>query len=242
MVSVVVALSSARSVAGVWTDYLWFDSLGFSNVWRGLFWAKVGLACLFVAVAFTLIWVNLFVADRLAPAVRPFGPEEEALQGLHDFVDRRPRLVRFMAALLPALFIGAGVGGRWHDWVLFRNYVDFGINDPQFGRDIGFYVFRLPFVSFVVDWLLGALVVVTVFTVATHYRNGGIRLQAPGRRITPAVRGHLSILLASIALVRAVSYYFDRFQITFSERGVVHGAGYTDVNAKLPAILSLIHI
>ena len=237
-----VALFSARGLAGFYTDYLWFDSIGFSSVWKGLLWAKVGLVALFMVVAFALGWVNIFLADRFAPPFRPPGPEETALEPVNVFFDRWPALARILAASLPALLIGGGVAGHWHDWILFRNRVDFGVADPQFGRDVGFYVFQLPFVSFLMDWLFGALVVVTIVTIAAHYRNGGIRLQVPGTVVTPAVRSHLSILLASIALIRAVSYYLDRFEITFSTRGVVDGATYTDVHAKLPAINLLIAI
>jgi hypothetical protein len=238
----VVALFSARSVAGFYTDYLWFDSIGFTGVWKGVLWAKIGLTLLSLAVSFGLVWLNLFIADRLRPASRPPGPEEDALAGVHAFFDRRPAVARVVVALVPAFLVGAGVGGQWNDWILFRNRVDFGVSDPQFGRDVGFYVFQLPFLAFVVDWLFASLIVVTIVTAADHYRNGGIRLQVPGTRITPAVRAHLSILLASMALVRTVSYYLDRFEITFSTRGVVHGATYSDVNAKLPAINLLIAI
>ena len=237
-----VALFSARGLAGFYTDYLWFDSIGFSSVWKGLLWAKVGLVALFMVVAFALGWVNIFLADRFAPPFRPPGPEETALEPVNVFFDRWPALARILAASLPALLIGGGVAGHWNDWILFRNRVDFGVADPQFGRDVGFYVFQLPFVSFLMDWLFGALVVVTIVTIAAHYRNGGIRLQVPGTVVTPAVRSHLSILLACIALIRAVSYYLDRFEITFSTRGVVDGATYTDVHAKLPAINLLIAI
>jgi uncharacterized membrane protein (UPF0182 family) len=242
LAAVVLALLSARSVAGFYTDYLWFDSVGFTGVWKGLLWAKVGLVVLFMALAFGILWVNLFIADRLAPRFRPPGPEEDALEPVNAFFDRRPALARILVAVVPALFVGGGVSSHWKDWILFRNRVEFGIADPQFGRDVGFYVFQLPFVSFLIDWLFGAFVVATVVTLAGHYRNGGIRMQVPGRLVAPAVRGHVSILLAAMALVRAASYYLDRFEITFSSRGVVDGATYTDVNANLPALNLLIAI
>ena len=242
LVAVVLALLSARSVAGFYTDYLWFDSVGFTSVWKGLLWAKVGLVVLFIALAFGIVWLNLFIADRLAPRVRPPGPEEDALAPINAWFDRRPVLARLLAAALPALFVGGGVSRHWADWILFRNRVDFGVTDPQFGRDVGFYVFQLPFASFVIDWLFGALVVATLMTLAGHYRTGGIRMQVPGRYVAPAVRGHVSILLGVMALLRAVSYSFDRFEITFSTRGVVDGATYTDVHANLPALNLLIAI
>ena len=133
-----------------------------------------------MVVAVALGWVNIFLADRFAPPFRPPGPEETALEPVNVFFDRWPALARILAASLPALLIGGGVAGHWNDWILFRNRVDFGVADPQFGRDVGFYVFQLPFVSFLMDWLFGALVVVTIVTIAAHYRNGGIRLQVPG--------------------------------------------------------------
>ena len=242
LAALAIAIVSARGVAGLYTDYLWLDSLGFATVWRGLIWAKVGLVLLFLAVGFGVLWANLFVADRLAPAIRPPGPEEDVLAGLNALFDRRPALARVVVAALVALLVGGGVGGRWHDWILFTNRVDFGVADPQYGRDVGFYVFQLPFLSFLVDWLFTALLVVTVVTAAAYFRNGALRLQVPRGVNTPAVRGHLSVLLAVVVLVRAASYYLDRFEILFSTRGVVHGATYTDVHAQLPAINLLIAI
>lgn len=239
---VILTLVSARGVAGLYTDYLWFDSLGFTNVWTSLVWAKVGLVVAFTAVFFALVWVNLFVANRLAPRVRPAGPEEDALAGVYEVLDRRPGAARAAVALLLAVVFGIGAGGQWNEWILFRNHVPFGVADEQFGRDVGFYVFQLPFLAFLTDWLFVAVVVAAVVTAAAHYLNGGIRAQVPGLRVTAGVKAHLSVLLAALALVKAASYYLDRFELTFSTRGVVEGAAYADVNAKLPAINLLIAI
>lgn len=239
---VVVALVSARGVAGLYTDYLWFDSLGFTSVWSGLVWVKVGLVVAFTTVFFVLVWVNLLIANRLAPLVRPAGPEEDALAEVHEVLDRWPGAVRAAVALLLAVVFGIGVGGQWNEWILFRNHVPFGVGDAQFGRDVGFYVFQLPFLGFLTDWLFAAVAVVAIVAGAAHYLNGGIRAQVPGLRVTPGVKAHLSVLLAALALVKAASYYLDRFELTFSTRGVVEGAAYADVNAKLPAINLLIVI
>ena len=243
LAAAVVALLSARGLAGFYTDYLWFDSIGFTSIWKGLLWAKVGLVILFMALAFALVWVNVFVADRLAPAFRPPGPEEAALEPVNAVFDRRPALTAGGGG------VPAGAARRSRGRVATGTTGSCSATGSPSGSTIrssaatsASTCSSLPFVSFLVDWLFGALVVVTLVTMATHYRNGGIRLQVPGRLVTPAVRAHLSILLACIALVRAVSYYLDRFEITFSTRGVVDGATYTDVNANLPAINLLIAI
>ena len=232
----------ARGIAGVYTDFLWFDSLGFAGVWRGILGRKVLLGFVFGAVFFGLAWGNLAIADRFAPQFRPSGPEEEALSTVHVVVERRRRLVHVLVALVPAVAFGAAAAAKWNEWLLFRNRVSFGTNDPQFGNDVGFYVFQLPWLSFVANWIFGALVVTTLLATAAHYVNGGIRLRAPGLIVTSAVKAHVSVLVAVIALIKAGNYLLDRVELLFSDRGVVRGAGYTDVNAQLPAINLLIAI
>ena len=233
---------SLRGLAGFYTDYLWFDQLGHDQVFTSVLGAQVLLVVLFTAVFFVLLFGNLTVADRLAPAIRPPGPEEDLLGRFHDMIGRRRWLVRLVPSVLFALMAGFGVSGRWQEWLLFTNGGDFGVADAQFDRDVGFYVFKLPFLSFAIGWLFTSLIVVLVVTAIAHYVNGGIRLQTVGERVHPRVKAHLSVLLGLIALVKAADYWLARFELTTSTRGAVHGATYTDVKAQLPAINLLILI
>jgi uncharacterized membrane protein (UPF0182 family) len=246
LIVVLVALfflaTSLRGIAGVWTDYLFFESLDLETVWRGVLGARVALGVIVTGVFFLLLWSNLVVADRLGPRARPAGPEEELLERYHQLVGRRAGLVRIAVAGVFAVIAGAGVSSQWQDWILFTNRVDFGIEDPQFGVDIGFYVFQLPFLSFVVSWLFAAFVIVLIVVVVAHYLNGGIRVQSPGQRVTPQVKAHLSVLLGVMALIKAADYWLQRFELTYSTRGAVDGALYTDINAQLPAIYLLLMI
>ncbi|MCP5024673.1 MAG: UPF0182 family protein [Actinomycetia bacterium] len=242
LVAFIVLVTSLRGIARFYTDYLWFDSLNLTSVWRGVLGAKIVLALVFTGVFFALLLANLIIADRLAPRFRPAGPEEDLLERYHELVGARSGLVRAGVAFLFALIMGVGVSGQWNAWILYNNRVDFGITDPQFGRDIGFYVFELPLLSYVASWLFAALVMVLIVTGVAHYLNGGIRLNTTGQRVTPAVKGHLSVLLGVLALVRAWDYYLDQFGLTSSTRGAVRGATYTDVNAQLPALKLLILI
>ena len=237
-----VLMLSLRGIAGFWTDYLWFDALGHENVFVSVFGAQVVLVVLFTLLFFGLLYGNLTVADRLAPPIRPPGPEEDLLRGYHLVVGHRRGLVRLVLSGLFAVIAGLGVSGRWQEWLLFTNAVDFDITDAQFGRDLGFYVFRLPFMSFVIGWLFASLIIVLVLTTIFHYINGGIRLQSVGERVQPQVKAHLSVLLGLIALVRAGDYWLARFELTTSDRGAVVGASYTDVKAQLPATNLLILI
>ena len=237
-----ILMLSLRGLAGFYTDYLWFDQLGYGDVFRSVLLAQVVLVALFTSLFFVICFVNLTVADRLAPIVRPPGPEEDLLARYHVAVGRRARMVRVVGSALLALLAGLGVSDRWQEWLLFTNGGDFGIEDAQFGKDIGFYVFKMPFTSFVVGWLFGTLIVTLVVTTVLHYLNGGIRLQTVGERVQPAVKAHLSLLLGLLALVKAADYWLARYELTTSTRGAVHGATYTDVKAQLPAINLLILI
>ncbi len=238
-----ILVTSLRGIAGFYTDYLWFDSLGLSEVWTGVLGAKLTLVALFTLGFFVLLWVNLYIADRLAPPFRTAGPEEELLERYQDLVAGRGGIVRTVVSAVLALIAGTGVAGEWNNWILFRNGGDFGVDDAQFSTDIGFYVFKLPFLNFLVGWLFAAVLIVLIVTTVAHYLNGGIRIAAQGgNRVAPAVKGHLSVLLALIALVKAAGYWLDRYELTLSSRGVVDGASFTDVNAQLPAINLLLLI
>ncbi len=240
---VVLALS-LRGIAGFYTDFLWFDSLGRTDVWRQVLGAKIALTLIFLALFFVICWFNLFIADRRAPSARPAGPEEELLAGYRRIAEGRSGLIRIAVSALFALFAAGGVGSNWEQWLLFVNRRDFGITDPQFDTDIGFYVFELPFLSFLVDWAFAAFVIVFVLVAISHYANGGIRFAVPAgaQRVTPSVKVHLSAILAVLAVIRAADYWLTRYELTVSSRGVVDGALYTDVNAQLPATHLLIAI
>ncbi|WP_423915763.1 UPF0182 family protein [Candidatus Poriferisodalis sp.] len=238
-----ILLLSIRGLAGFYTDYLWFDSLGFASVWWKVLWAKIGLGLLFTAIFFVLLWVNLFIAERMAAKSAPPGPPEDIAARWRQMSRRRRGLIRIAVALILAFMVGSGVSGQWQAWLFFINSTEFGLTDPQFGRDVGFYIFRLPFFNFLIGWAFAAVLVTFIFTTIWHYLNGAIRVQAPaGSRVIPQVKAHLSLLLGLLALIKAVGYYFDRFELTLSTRGFVDGATYTDVNAQLPVLQLLMII
>src|SRR6266498_833530 len=242
VILLVILLLSLRGLAGFYTDFLWFDSVGQGSTWRELLSAKVVPALVFTLVFFVIMLISLLIADRLAPKYRSMGPEDELVERYQQFVSPYQGRIRVGVSLFFALIAGVGVSSQWQEWVLFTHRVDFGVKDPQFNQDIGFYVFQLPFLRFVANWLFAGLVIVLLVTAVAHYLNGGIRFQSPFQRVTPQVKAHLSVILAVMALVKTAQYYLDRFNLDFSQRGVVTGASYTDVKAQLPALNLLIFI
>ncbi len=237
-----LGLTSLRGIAGFYTTYLWFDELRLTSVWSGVLGTKIVLAAVFSAVFFGLLLLNLVIAEHLAPRFRALGPEDEIVVRYRQAVGPHAGKVRIVVALLLALLAGTGASSQWNSWLLYRNGGEFGVKDPQFGRDVGFFVFELPFLSFVVNWAFVTVVIIAVITVVAHYLNGGIRVQSPGQRVAPNVKAHISVLLGALALIKAVGYYLQRYELSFSSRGVVNGATYTDVKAQLPALELLIFI
>lgn len=234
----VVVFLSARSLSGFFVDYLWYDAIDRSDVfWRTLS-AKLTVVAVFTLGFAVFLFVNLLVADRLAPLVVPDGPEEQVIARYRELVGGRHRLVRVGVSILLGLFLGGPTIAVWQEWLLFRNAQSFGVTVAQFGGDAGFYVFRLPFLGYLIDWMFAAVALTALVVAATHFVNGAVRVQPPTNvdRLTRGARVHLSLLFAALALIKVGDYWLQRFELTTSTRGVVHGATYTDVEAQLPAI------
>ena len=242
MAVVVILFLSARTFANFYVDLLWFGSVDQGSVFWSTLGTKALLAGVFSIGFAVLAFISLTLAQRLSSADLPLGPEREVVERYRSIVGGRTRLLRIVVSILFGLMVGLPAIAQWQQWLLFRNSQSFGVDDPQFGADVGFYVFRLPFLTFSIDWAFAAVVLITMLTAAMHFLNGSIRVQTPGDRITRGARIHLSILFALLAVIKAVDYWLQRFELTVSGRGVVQGATYTDVKAELPAINLLIMI
>ena len=240
---VVLLLLSVRAIAGLYTDYLWFDALDFSAVWQRKLGMQAVLVVVFTTAFFALCYLSLALSDRFAPQVRTVGPADEAFERFRELIEPRQTLVRVGVSLALALAAGIGAASQWQNWLLFRYGKSFGTEDPLLGTDVSFYMFKLPFLSYVASWAFASLIVVLLVTVMNMYANGSIRLPSAGRFTVPgSVKVHLSALAAALALVKAGDYYLDRFRLTLSADGVVDGALYSAVEARLPALSLLVAI
>ncbi len=239
VVVLIVLLVSLRSLAGLYTDSLWFSSVDLHNVFSTLLAIKLGLFGVFGAIFFAVLWVNLVVCDRIAGRDIVLAQEDELVRRYQQFVRPFSGRIYVGLAFVLALIGASGTVGQWNNWILFRHGGSFHVTDPQFHKDIGFYVFDLPFMTFIVDWTLAILIVTLAVSVVFHYFNGGIQPQRGLPRVRPPVKAHISVLLALIALDKAVGYIFQRWSLVNAQDGYVNGAGYTDVHARLPAELLL---
>jgi uncharacterized membrane protein (UPF0182 family) len=242
VVVVIVLIASLRGLASFWTDYLWFQSVGFTSVFKGVLLTKVVLSLVFIAILFLLMLASLTVVDRMTPPDVDPATTNELVVRYRDLAFNRAGRIRVLVSAIFGLLGGIGADRQWNSWDLFRYRVSFGVADPQFHKDVGFYVFELPFIRFLISWSFEAVIVVLLVSAVFHYLNGGISPQASTDRVRPAVKAHISVLLGVLAAVKAVGYYYDRLSLVLSRSHVVDGATATSVHADSPAKVLLIFI
>jgi uncharacterized membrane protein (UPF0182 family) len=237
-VFIVVVIVFGRALARFYVDMLWYDGLGQSGVFWTALRARLLLFMMFFALFAVLSSANLAIADKLAPSRFPVNAHP-LVQRFHETFGRRLRFYRYVAAGVFAFLLALPTSTQWQSWLLFRHSQSFGVADPQFGADIGFYVFELPFLSFVLDWLFFAMVLVLLLVVVTHVLNGGVMFASPIPTLSQGARGHIAVVLAVLATLKAADYWIRRYETTNERRGFVQGATYSVVNALHPALLLL---
>ena len=237
---VVVILLAFAFLSRFYTDVLWFREVGLTSVlWRtlGTQFVLSVIGGVFIAV---LVYVNLLIAGRLASQYRPPRLEvigrEDQMQRLRENIQPYLRWVRIAVSIGFGLIVGLSFGSAWREYLLWKNAVDFGVKDPQFGKDVGFYMFKLPFYETVAGRVFAGLILAVIVSLIAHYFHGSIRPEAGWRGVQSGALAHVSVLLGLVALAKAVQYWLGTYELNFSARGVVTGASYTDVNAQLPAL------
>ena len=221
-----VAANVAKSL---YVDFLWFDSVEFASNFRRVLAARALLFVTGTLITLVVLGFNIWLARRLAPQ----GFEESFIEDVDpDAIRRVVSVVMIAMTLFLAIIFGAVAAGSWETVLSWWFAVDFGVNDPAFNRDVSFYMFDLPALHFFQGWVLSLLVVSSLgagSVYALTYSLQRFELQVPrGMRI------HISVLVGLILLVIAIGTYLSVFDLATSRLGIVTGATYTDINARLP--------
>jgi uncharacterized membrane protein (UPF0182 family) len=222
-----------------YTDYLWFVETGHGPV----FWVPLLSRIVVATVVGAAVWLLLYT--NLRPVVRAMSGDivEMAMHG-GIFRPARGRGSRGIGVwvwifLVPALLAGYAASSRWVMFQQFVHGVDFGATDPLFGRDVGFFVFRLALYRSTASALFAVLVAITAGVLVGY---GVVYGRLTLRRIAatpPRVRAHLSTLIGALVLARGWGFWLDAYALVYSTRGPAFGASYTDVHAVLPALRAL---
>ena len=237
LVLVVVLFVVLNILKTIYADWLWFDSVGYRSVFSKTIVTRIWLFFAAAGVFLALFLSNVFLARHLAPAA-----DEGGLIGGADRVAvRRVVLVGLVAtALFLAVIFGSTASGQWDSVLRFMNSQSFGMEDPAFHKDISFYVFKLPTLRFIQGWATAVVIVTTLFVAglyALRFALGGFAAE-----VTTPIKAHLSLLVVAVVGLFVWRYWLGIFDLTYSPRGALFGAGFTDLNAQLWAIRVLMAI
>ncbi|MEB3365935.1 UPF0182 family protein [Saccharopolyspora mangrovi] len=240
---VLLALILGSRVLGAYVDWLWFGEVGYRQVFTTQVTSRLGLGVVAAVFLGGVLLVNLWLAYRNRPVFVPVSGPDDPLTRYRTIITERSRLFGLGVPLLIAVIGGLAAQADWQTLQLFLHSVPFGQTDPEFGKDISFYVFQLPFWRMLLSWAFIAVTVSFLGALVTHYIFGGIRLTGRSGQLSMPARVQLGVLAGLFVLLKAVDYFFDRYDLLLSQRNnLFTGASYTDLNAVMPAKLILMCI
>ncbi|WP_328715177.1 UPF0182 family protein [Nocardia salmonicida] len=231
-------------VIGTYINWLWFGEVGYRGVWSTVLLTELSL---FVVIAVCLggsLFAAMWLSYRSRPVFLPAARADDALGEIRAVVGRWPLRIGLGLAVGFGLICGLIGKSRWETVQLFLHGGSFGARDPEFGLDIGFFVFDLPFYRLVLSWLFVAVFFAFLASLATHYLFGGLRPAGKSVGLSHGARVQLAVLLGLFFVLKAGAYWLDRYALLSSRRRepTFAGAGYTDINAVLPARFVLLAI
>ena len=231
-----LALNLLGQALPLYTDYLWFQEVKFASVFTTMLWYKIALGIAGGLIFALVVYLNVRLAAR--PKAGDVLAELEDPLGLPSRLVIEPLFRRFLlpGALVLGILAGMQAAGQWETVLRFLNGQPFNVQDPLFGRDISFYVFRLPLLETLYSWSLVTLGIAFLLAAATYVLHRGIQITPRGPAAAPYARAHLLTLGALLLIVKAGGYYLDTYQLLLSPTGIVFGAGFSDINASLPAL------
>lgn len=241
---IVLLLLIGPRLIDTYVDWLWFGELGYRSVFTTVLFTQILLFLVVALLIGSILFAGLALAYRTRPVFVPTNGPNDPVASYRTAVMARLRLVGLGIPVLIGLFVGLFALGQWETVQLFLHGNSFGITDPQFGKDLGFYAFDLPFYRLVLNYLFVATFLAFIGNLLGHYLFGGIRLSGRAGALSRAARIQLITLVGILMLLKAFAYWLDRYELLSHTRGgkPFTGAGYTDINAVLPAKLILLAI
>ncbi len=236
---IVLLLVGPRLIDG-YVDWLWFGELGYRSVFTTVLLTRLVLFAVVGLLVAGVVFGGLALAYRTRPVFVP-GNDNDPVARYRTAVISRLRVLGIGIPAAIGLLAGVVAQTYWVRIQLFWHGGDFGIADPQFGKDLSFYAFDLPFYRMILSYLFVALFLALVVNLLAHYVFGGIRLSERTGALSRSARIQLISLVGVLVVLKAVAYWLDRYELLSHTRAAKSftGAGYTDINAVLPAKLIL---
>ncbi len=219
-----IMLILTYSASYIYTEYLWFESLGYGNLFLSMLMYRLKLFALIFSISLSILTLNAFMIRRT----------------INEFLGESVRYYHILDMFV-SIAIAYAFSERWIDLVYFENSVEFGLKDPIFGMDVSFYVFKLPFIKLLLTAVSVTLIFCAIFAVSYYaYFFRWVKSFDEFKEIFPqAGYTHVAILSATVFILISAYLYVARFDLLTSQHGVVSGAGWTEVNVLMPLMLLL---
>ena len=237
VIAAAVVLIIAVGLSGYVEKALWMRQLDYAGIFWTLLSVQWGMFCAAFVIAFLYLWLNFRQAARNSDAFRGDGRAwRPAFLSRTDadtqtVIELSPRLLNPAVVLVSAgvgLFFAASFYAEWDTYLRFRYGGSFGVPDPLFGVDVGFYLFHLPFYVLVQSSVTLLTVLALAIVVLTYAFFGLLRVTGNGKIAASGnAAPHLSVLLFILVANFGWGFYLDHYQLLYSTQGVVYGAGYT---------------
>ncbi|MDA4103980.1 UPF0182 family protein [Mycolicibacterium monacense] len=243
LAAVVLLLIGPRFI-DTYVNWLWFGELGYRSVFTTVLFTRVVVFLVVSLLIGAIVFAGLALAYRTRPVFVPTAGPNDPIARYRTTVMARLRLFGFGVPAFIGILSGIVAQSYWVRIQLYLHGGEFGVTDPQFGLDLGFYAFDLPFYRLVLSYLFVATFLAFIANLLGHYLFGGIRLTGRNGALTRSARIQLVTLVGILILLKAFAYWLDRYELLSHTRGgkPFTGAGYTDINAVLPAKLILLAI
>lgn len=244
IVGLVILLWILSALTNYYVDWLWFKSVNYSQVFTISLVNRLGLMVGVFLIAFLFIWGNLWLTKKNEhPEHEAPHPSEEDpdvifinrhLAGWGNLLTGENQKWIFLAAALFGAYLVSGTLGN--HWIVVQQFLQksaFGITDPVFGKDLGFYFFNLSFYHFAYSLLMTLLLATTFIVGMIYLLNASAELFMIDWDEFTFAKSHMTVLLTAIFALKAWGYKLATYNILYSSHGAVFGATYTDIHARL---------
>ncbi|MEE3168302.1 MAG: UPF0182 family protein, partial [Chloroflexota bacterium] len=214
----------------VYTDLLWYDELGYQGVFTKILVTKIWLFVGGTAVTAAALIVNFYFTFRFSRGPSTLPVTEETMRLLRSLLVA----AAVITVLTAAPVFGSAAAGRWEVFLLFLNKVSFGVSDAEFGQDLSFFIVTVRMLNFVQAWVMSILIVSVVMSLFLYAGIYGLR--GLNFFLAPRMLKHIGILGGLLMLSIASGHVLVIYDLVLSSGGLVAGAGYTDIHARIPVL------
>ncbi len=243
-VAAVALLLFGGRLVDTYVDWLWFGELGYRSVFTTVLFTKMIVFVVSAVLMGVVVFAALALAYRTRPVFVPTAGPNDPIARYRTAAMSRLKLFGIGIPVVIGVITGFIVQSQWVKVQMYLHGGSFGVADPQFGLDLGFYAFDLPFYELVLGYLFAATFLALIANLLGHYLFGGIRLAGRSGALSRSARIQLVSLVGTLVLLKAFAYWLDRYELLSHSRAgkPFTGAGYTDINAVLPAKLIMLGI